>query len=256
MDLRIEGRRALVLGATSGLGESVARHLAAEGARVLVGGRRFDRAEQVASSLSGAAPLRVDLLDGDSVEDAKQKAVGMGGVDILVLNGGGPKPSRALNTTSVDLSEAANLLLYPMVELVGSLLPMMVERRWRRILAVGSSGLVSPISGLALSNAIRASVWGFLKTLAAEVAADGITVNMLSPGRMDTERVKAIDRHRAETAGIAEDEASGQAIASIPAGRYGTVDEFGAVAAFLCSTQASYLTGSNIRVDGGMVNCS
>jgi 3-oxoacyl-[acyl-carrier protein] reductase len=129
----------------------------------------------------------------------------------------------------------------------------MRERRFGRIVAVGSSGVQQPIEGLVASNAARAALAGYLKTLATEVAADGVTVNMVLPGRIDTERVGVLDRANAERSGISVEEARSRSEASIPAGRYGTPEEFAAVVTFLASAAAAYVTGEQVRCDGGMV---
>ncbi|HSU10836.1 MAG TPA: SDR family oxidoreductase, partial [Pseudonocardia sp.] len=148
---------------------------------------------------------------------------------------------------------AVETLLLRQIELVAAVLPGMRSRGWGRILAIGSSGVQAPLPGLVLSNIGRAGLAGYLKTLASEVAADGVTVNMLLPGRFDTDRSTAIDGGRAEREGMSLEEVRDESQRSIPVGRYGDPAEFGAVAAFLCSGPASYLTGEQVRCDGGYV---
>ena len=152
-----------------------------------------------------------------------------------------------------DAQTAVDMLLRPQLTLVGATLPGMRARGWGRILAVGSSGVVAPLPNLAGSNLGRAALAGYLKTLAGEVAADGVTVNMLLPGRLATDRVATIDEGNAARQGRTIEEVRAASIATIPAGRYGDPDEFGAVAAFFCSERASYITGTALRCDGGLV---
>jgi 3-oxoacyl-[acyl-carrier protein] reductase len=176
-----------------------------------------------------------------------------GPVDVLVLNGGGPPAGTAVDATPEAVDTALLTLLRQQLRLVRLVLPGMRERGWGRIVAIGSSGVQQPIEGLALSNTGRAALAGYLKSLAAEVAGSGVTVNMVLPGRIDTDRVTALDTGRAEKSGSSVDEVRRATEASIPAGRYGTPDEFAAAVVFLASGAASYITGEQLRVDGGMV---
>lgn len=254
MDLGLAGRHAVVCASTSGLGLAVARELAAEGARVVISGRRADVAEREAAALPAAIGVGTDLTQPADVARLIETAIAaFGPVDVLVLNSGGPSPGPATGVTVAGLRAANDLLLYPMQHLVGLVLPQMRERGWGRILAVGSSSVDQPIENLALSNAVRPALAGLLKTLAAEVAADGVTVNMLLPGRIATARVEALDRVNAERRGRTLADVQAASAASIPAGRYGAPEEFGAAAAFLCSDRAGYITGIRLRVDGGLV---
>ena len=254
MDTGLKGRTAVVPGASSGLGLAVARSLAAEGANVVLGGRRGELVRAEADKLPSAVGVEIDLTDPGAtatlVGAAEER---FGPVDVLVLNGGGPPPGRAVDFTPEQLVAAVELLVLPHQRLVAATLPGMRERRFGRIVAVGSSGVQQPIEGLVASNAARAALAGYLKTLATEVAADGVTVNMVLPGRIDTERVGVLDRANAERSGISVEEARSRSEASIPAGRYGTPDEFAAVVTFLASAAAAYVTGEQVRVDGGMV---
>ncbi len=254
MDLGLAGRTALVCASTSGLGEATARALAAEGARVVVSGRRAERAAEIAAELPGAVGVGVDLTERGGPERLVARAVeACGPVDVLVLNSGGPPPSTAATLDTDAITEALVPLLTVQQRLVSLVLAGMRERGWGRILGVGSSGIVAPIPGLALSNIGRAALAGYLKTLAGEVASDGVTVNLLLPGRIATARTTGIDGYIAEREGITPAEVEARAAAAIPAGRYGTAAEFGAVAAFLCSSAASYVTGTATRCDGGLV---
>ncbi|WP_435223152.1 SDR family oxidoreductase [Streptomyces sp. Tue6028] len=254
MDLGIRGRVAVVAASTGGLGRAVAEALAAEGASVVVAGRRGDLAKEIAAELPDAVGVQVDLTDPDGprvlVEAAREA---YGDPDIMVLNGPGPRPGTATGLDTGDLATAVDSLLLTQQRLVALTLPAMRRRGWGRILAVGSSGIAEPLPGLVLSNAGRAALAAYLKTLAGEVAADGVTVNLLLPGRIATDRVAALDAARAEREQrpVAEVEAASRA--TIPAGRYGTPAEFGAAAAFLCGSPASYVTGTALSCDGGLL---
>ncbi|MEU9041637.1 MULTISPECIES: SDR family oxidoreductase [unclassified Kitasatospora] len=254
MDLGISGRTALVCSSTGGLGEAIARALAAEGARTVVCGRRGERARQIAAELPDAVGVEADLLAEDGPARLMAATIAaFGPPDLLVLNGPGPKPGPASGLDPAEVDAALDVTLRPQLALVALALPTMRERGWGRILAVGSSGIAAPIPNLALSNLGRAALAGYLKTLAAEVAADGVTVNLLLPGRIETERTAAIDAANAERAGRSLADVRRSSVEAIPAGRYGRPEEFGATAAFLCSAQASYVTGTAMRCDGGYV---
>jgi len=254
MELGLRGRTALVLGATSGLGRAIAEGLAHEGADVVVVGRDGDRVRDLAASLPSAVGVAVDLTAPDAVEKiliATRKA--FGDVDVLVLNGGGPPPGAAAQLGADDVDAAVDLLVRPHVALVQAVIPAMTVRGWGRILAVGSSGVQQPLPNLTASNLGRSALAGYLKTLASEVAAQGITVNMVLPGRIDTARVAQLDRAAAERSGRTPEETRSASEATIPVGRYGRPEEFAAVAVFLASDAASYVTGEQVRCDGGLV---
>lgn len=243
MNLGLTGRTAIVCGASSGMGLAIAEGLAAEGANVAMIGRRRDLLEREAERIGALAvqgditiPLHLERLVATTIE-------AFGGLDVLVLNGGGPAPGPATAVTPLAVEEAIGLLLIPFVGLVGLCLPHLRESGRGRIVAIESSSVREPISGLALSNAVRPGVVGWLKTLARELAADGITVNTICPGRIDTDRMRAL---------YGADGPSAADLAQIPTGRLGTAAEIGAVACFLASEAASYVTGAVIPVDGGL----
>jgi 3-oxoacyl-[acyl-carrier protein] reductase len=220
MDTGLTGRTALVPGSTSGLGLATARLLAAEGAHVVLAGRRGDVAEAEAAALPSAIGVEVDLTDpGAPARLVEAATSAFGGVDVLVLNSGGPPPGGAAEVTPEQTADAVHTLLLQQQRLVAAVLPGMRERGWGRIVAIGSSGVQQPLARLALSNTGRAALAGYLKTLAAEVAADGVTVNMVLPGRIDTDRVAALDRSAAERAGTTPEQARAGSEATIPAGR-------------------------------------
>ncbi len=252
MDTGLTGRTAVVPGATAGLGLAVARSLAAEGARVLIAGRRGELARERAAEIGGIG-VEADLTDPAGVDAVIEAAAELGQVDVLVLNGGGPAPGTATQLGTAETDDAIGRLLTPHVRLVSAFLPGMRERGWGRIVAVGSSGVQQPIPTLAASNVGRAALAGYLKSLATEVAGDGVTVNMVLPGRIDTDRVAQLDGAAAERTGNPVEEVRRGAEAAIPVGRYGTPDEFAAAVTFLAGTPASYVTGVQLRCDGGMV---
>jgi 3-oxoacyl-[acyl-carrier protein] reductase len=248
VELGIEGRRALVLAASSGLGRGVAAALAREGARVAMASRSRERIEAAAAEVGqGAVALVGDASDLERMRALPGEAAERlgGAVEILVINTGGPPPGAALDNSLEEWEEAfRSLVLAPRV-LAEATVPSMREARWGRIVNVGSSSLREPIPSLALSNSLRQAALGFLKTLAREVAGDGITVNTIATGRFATERLAASwgGRERMER----------EAAADVPAGRLGTPEEYGDLVAFLCSERAAYLTGALIPLDGGML---
>jgi len=242
MDLGISGRRAAVAAASRGLGFATARALAAEGVGVVMCGRSRDHIEAAAGEIgSGAIPIVADVstIDGAAgfVEEARRE---LGGVDILVTNAGGPPPG---NFAAIDVEQYASAIelnCLSTIAMCKRVVPEMQAQRWGRVVAITSIAVRQPIANLILSNTARAGVTAFLKTLATEVAADGVTVNSLQPGFHETERVNEL--YGGDMAAVSR---------GIPAGRLGDPADFGAVAAFLCSEHASFLTGSAILVDGG-----
>lgn len=249
MDFGLAGKQAVVLGASRGLGAATALALAAEGAQVLALSR--------SGTLPEGAPANVTARAADLSDPAvvAQLCAGLAEakIDILVNNSGGPAAGPARGQSRDAWQAAFDAMAVPLFALTDAVLPGMAERGWGRIVTIGSSGIEVPIPGLALSNGIRASVAGWSKTLAAEVAAQGVTVNMVLPGRIATDRVAELDAIRAGKTGQSVDAVEAASRATIPVGRYGRPEEFAAAVAFLCSTQASYITGSMIRVDGGMI---
>jgi 3-oxoacyl-[acyl-carrier protein] reductase len=254
MENTLHGRTAVVPGSSGGLGLAVARALAAQGANVVMAARRGDVVREEAAKLESAIGVETDLDHPDAPQHLVDRAhERFGQVDIVVPNSGGPPPGTASQVGSDQLADALHRLLLQHQRLIEAVLPGMRERGWGRITAIGSSGVQQPIETLALSNIGRAGLAAYLKSLAAEVAADGVTVNMVLPGRIDTERVASLDRSAAERSGVTPEEARKRSESAIPAGRYGSPEEFAAVVAFLASPAASYVTGEQVRCDGGMV---
>ncbi|GAA1982354.1 SDR family oxidoreductase [Catenulispora subtropica] len=252
MDLGISGKTALVCASTSGLGRAVATALAHEGADVIVSGRRSELARDIAARLPSAVGIGADLLDPLGPERLVEAATAaFGPIDILILNGPGPRPAPVTAIEPHELRDAVDTLVTPHHRLSALTVPTMRQRGWGRVLAIGSSAVVTPIGDLSLSGIGRTALAAYLKMLATEAAPDGVTVNMLLPGRIATDRVARLDTARAAEHGwdVAAERAA--SVAGIPAGRYGTPEEFARVAAFLCSGNASYVTGTAVRCDGG-----
>jgi 3-oxoacyl-[acyl-carrier protein] reductase len=254
MDLGLEHRHALVTGASRGLGRAIALSLAGEGADVVAVARDRERLSALASDAAasgGKITARVcDLADPSAIEglhDVLQQA------DVLVLNTGGPPPGAAAEVADATWIKQFEVMFLSVVRLTRLALPGMRKRGFGRILAVVSSGVLQPIPNLAISNALRMAVVGWAKTLAGEVARDGVTVNCLAPGRIATDRVAELDQGRAQREGLSVAEVEQQSRAAIPAGRYGEAAEFAAIATFLASPRSTYMTGGIIRVDGGMI---
>jgi 3-oxoacyl-[acyl-carrier protein] reductase len=257
MDLGLAGKRALVLSSSRGLGRGVAESLAAEGAQVMMTARSADKLQAAAEAITKKGPGRAVAYAGElapNVEAIVKAAMDqLGGVDILVANTGGPPARTALNVQADEWVPQFEAMVVPVFRLAGLVLPGMRERGWGRILTIASTGVVQPIPNLVMSNALRASIVGWSKTLSAEVAGQGVTVNVVLPGRIETDRTGELDAANAKAQNKSVDEIAAAARAMIPAGRYGRVQEFADMVCFLASERASYVTGSLIRVDGGAV---
>jgi 3-oxoacyl-[acyl-carrier protein] reductase len=255
VNLGLEGKTAFVVGGGSGLGRAVAVTLAAEGANVAVAARNLDRLEQTAGELGERAlAVRLDLSDPATFEPALDAArERFGEIDVLFNSGGGPPPTTAAGQPPELWRQQFEAIVLGVIRLTDLVLPAMRERKFGRIITNTSSGVIAPIPHLGLSNTLRLALVGWSKTLSREVAADGITVNVVAPGRIFTDRIRQLDDARAHREGISVEEAERAAIAAIPAGRYGEPEEYAAAVAFLASTQAGYVTGTVVRVDGGIV---
>lgn len=253
MDLNITGKRALVLGASRGLGMAIAKSLAAEGVTVFAAARSKDKIEAWSADVPAVTPVALDLSDIAQVDALVDTLLEDGGVDIVVNNGGGPPPGTAQDAGRSDWIMHFEAMAANIFHLNTRLLPAMKERGWGRIISVASSGVEQPIPNLALSNGIRSALIGWSKTLANEVAGDGITVNVVLPGRIHTQRVDELDAAAAKRTDKDVAEVAAASRATIPAGRYGKPEEFADVVTFLASDRAAYVTGSKIRIDGGSI---
>lgn len=258
MDLGIQGRTALILGAGGGLGGAVARALAREGVQTALADIDPEAVSATAATVEAAGaralPVVWDLADLASIEahaaEVEQK---LGSVDIVVNITGGPPPTPAAGQDPAHWNKHFQSMVLSVIAIADRLLPSMRARKWGRLITSTSSGVIAPIPNLGISNALRSSLVGWSKTLAREVARDGITANIVVPGRIATARVRFLDEARAKRENRSVESVVAESTASIPAGRYGRPEEFAAVVAFLASEPASYITGSVVRIDGGMI---
>lgn len=247
MELGIEGRVALVMGASQGIGLGVAQVLAREGARVALSSRSAERLQAAAASIDAeTAVLPADSVDLEQMAELPNAAAEALGEPptILVVNTGGPPPGSALEHGTEDWERAYRTLVLAPRVLIEASLPGMQEERWGRIVNVSSTSIREPIPSLSLSNIHRPATEGLFNTIAREVAAEGITVNTIATGRFAT------DRQRDAQGSMEAAEASARE--EIPAGRLGQPEEYGDLVAFLCSDRAAYITGSVVTIDGGM----
>jgi 3-oxoacyl-[acyl-carrier protein] reductase len=257
MDLGLGGKSCVVLASTRGLGLAAAEALLAEGARVALCGRDGARARELAARLGRGHGDRatVDVVDVEDLgalrSHLERVRARWGAVDVLVVNSGGPPPGAAADLDAAALARALEPGFGYAVEAIRTVLPGMRARRFGRIVAMTSLAVRQPIGGLALSNAMRAGLTGYLKTLASEVAADGVLVNSVCTGMFDTDRLRELFAKRAAKSGRSIDGERERTIAEIPLGRLGRPEEYGALVAFLASERASFLTGVALAYDGG-----
>lgn len=252
MDLGLEGRRALVTGASRGLGRACASSLLAEGARVFICSRRSDEISRVGAEIGAAGASAADVSRAEDVQRVVAEASRtLGGLDILVTNAGGPPPGTFEAAGDEDWATGYELTLMSAVRLIRAALPFLRASTQGRIVNLTGYGVKEPISDLVVSDSLRAAVTVMAKTIATDLAPHGITVNDIATGPVLTERMHEIHGARAAAAGISLDEQLGRAAAEIPAGRIGRPEEVGALCAYLCSGAAAFITGQAIVIDGG-----
>ncbi|WP_082069991.1 SDR family oxidoreductase [Bradyrhizobium sp. LTSP885] len=258
MELGLRNKTALVLGGGGGLGSAIAQILSEEGAQIAVADVNCEAVKKAAANIIArggrAIPLVWDLTDLSVIDDQVSTIEReFGNVDILINNTGGPPPTPAFGQTPDLWLKHFQAMVLSVIAISDRVLPHMRRKQWGRIITSTSSGVVSPIPNLGISNALRLSLVGWSKTLAREVGCDGITTNIVLPGRVATQRIQFLDEQKAKRENRAPDDVAAESSSSIPVGRYGNPQEYADVVAFIASERASYVTGSVIRVDGGLI---
>ena len=255
MELGIKGKRALVTAASKGLGRGCAMALAAAGVDLVINARGAEALEATAADLRGFG-VNVVTVVADVTSEAGLAAVlaAAGAVDILVTNAGGPPPGSWETWTRADYLRAIEANMLTPIALMTALMPAMMAKGWGRVVNITSQSVKAPVAALGLSNAARAGLTGFVAGTARQVAPQGVTINNLLPGIHDTDRATALDAGVVKARGILVEQARAERMASIPARRYGTPQDFGAACAFLCSQHAGFIVGQNILLDGGAMN--
>lgn len=257
MNLNLSGKRALVLAASRGLGYATALGLAREGVALVICSRDEGRIQDAATKIRAATGARVEALVADVSSEAEASrlvahaASTLGGLDIVVHNAGGPPAGDFLSMTDAQWQKAFDQNLMSLVRLVNAAVPELKKAGGGRILTIASSSIKQPIPGLVLSNALRTGVWGLVKTLARELGPQNILINVVAPGRIQTERIEELDQAMASRRGVELTQVKKESVASIPLGRLGTPEEFANLLVFLASDAARYISGQAIIVDGG-----
>ena len=253
MDLGIKGRRALVCASSKGLGRGCAEALAAEGVDLVLNARGAEALKATADAIRAAHGVDVIAVAADITTEAGQAEVlaAAGSIDILVTNAGGPPPGMWTDWNRDDFISAFDANLLTPIALIKALLPGMIERGWGRIVNITSVAVKAPIPVLGLSNTARSGLTGYVAGVSRQAAGNGVTINNLLPGLHDTDRLLTLDKVDAAAQGITEQAARKARTATIPAGRFGTAEEFGAACAWLCSDKAGFVIGQNILLDGG-----
>ncbi|WP_306045567.1 SDR family oxidoreductase [Nioella sp. MMSF_3534] len=258
MDLGISGKRALVCASSKGLGRGCAEMLAANGVNLVMNARGAEALEKAAEDLRAAHGVEVMAIAADiTTEEGRAKVLAAAGdVDILVNNAGGPPPGSWQDWEREDFIKALDANMLTPIALMKALMPGMMARGWGRVVNITSQSVKAPIAVLGLSNSARAGLTGYVAGTSRQVAGKGVIINNLLPGIHATDRAVSLDTAAAAQDGITLEEAMDRRAATIPAGRYGTAEEFGATCAFLCSQYAGYMVGQNILLDGGSTNAT
>jgi 3-oxoacyl-[acyl-carrier protein] reductase len=258
MDLGIAGKKALVCASSKGLGKGCALALAEAGVDLVLNARGSKALNETAEAIRSRFNVRVEAVVADITTPEGQEEVltRAGAVDILVNNAGGPPPGMWSDWGRDDFMAALNANMLTPIALMSRLLPTMIEKGWGRVVNITSQSVKAPIAVLGLSNSARAGLTGYVAGTARQVAPYGVTINNLLPGVHDTDRIMSIDTQVSQSQGIPLEQVAKERSASIPAGRYGTIEEFGATCAFICSQHASFMVGQNILLDGGSVNAT
>lgn len=258
MDLGIAGKRALVCASSKGLGLGCAEALAGAGVDLVMNARGADALEAAAADIRAAHGVAVATVAADITTDAGRAQVleAAGGVDILVTNAGGPPPGLWTDWEREDFIKALDANMLAPIALIKALVPGMIDKGWGRVINITSQSVKAPIAVLGLSNSARAGLTGYVAGTSRQVAPHGVTINNMLPGIHATDRAVALDTGVTRQQGISMEEARAQRQATIPARRYGTRQEFGAMCAFLCSQHAGFIVGQNILLDGGAVNAT
>ena len=258
MDLGIAGKRALVCAGSKGLGRGCAQALAAAGVHLVLNARGADALAATAAAIRAEHGVEVVTVAADITSDAGRAAVlaAAGAVDILVTNAGGPPPGIWSEWSRDDFIAAIDANMLTPIALMQAVLPGMMAQRWGRVVNITSQSVKAPIAALGLSNAARTGLTGFVAGTARQVAPEGVVINNLLPGIHDTDRATGLDAGVMKAEGVSRDEARRRRMATIPARRYGSAAEFGAMCAFLCSQHAGFIIGQNILLDGGATNAT
>ena len=255
MDLGIRNKTAIVCASSKGLGYGCAQALAQAGVNLIICARGNNQLTEAHNNLEKFNVSVKSLVVDVTSKEGQGKILEVGkSADILVTNAGGPPPGHWSEWQENNIASALNDNMLTPINLILGILPQMIEKKWGRIVNITSQSVKAPIHALGLSNTARSGLTGFVAGVSRQVASKGVVMNNLLPGSHDTDRIKALNQNQALKKNLSEEDVRNFALADIPVGRYGTIEEFGAICAFLCSTHVGFLVGQNILVDGGNVN--